>query len=39
MTVAEHRALERLKSKQRLEILPGIYLLFIVEIVLWYLSL
>jgi len=39
MTIAEHRALERIKSKQRREILPGLYLLIIVEIVLCYLSL
>ena len=39
MTIAEYRALERLKSKQRREILPGLYLLIIVEIVLCYLSL
>lgn len=37
--IAEHRALERLKSKQRREILPGLYLLIIAEIVLCYLSL
>ena len=39
MTIAEHRSLERLKLKQRREILPGLYLLIIVEIVLCYLSL
>jgi hypothetical protein len=39
MTIAEHRALERLKSKQRREVVPGLVLLIIAEVVLWYVSL
>jgi hypothetical protein len=39
MTIAEHRALERLKSKQRREVIPGLVLLIIAEVVLWYVSL
>lgn len=39
MTIAEHRALERMKSKQRREVVPGLVLLIIAEVVLWYVSL
>jgi hypothetical protein len=38
MTIAEHRAIERMKSKQRLEVIPGLVLLIIAEVVLWFIS-
>lgn len=38
MTIAQHRALERLKHRQRKQILPGIYLLLYIEIVLFFFS-
>jgi hypothetical protein len=38
MTIAEHRAIERMKSKQRREVIPGLVLLIIAEVVLWFIS-